>query len=259
MFYKYSTGQIPPKKSRCKGSQGKKTVDAHVEQVEVFEESEPEPKLVKKRTSSKKRVKKTVTISTEDNIIPDPDVSLELGKSISLTEAEEAEAARKVHATHARIVTESVPTPARRRSSKTSHKLKGIQSLTLEEQEVVDTIKALKESRKSSRRQPGIRGPNAGTGSKPKVPDESTVISATSSEGTGVKPGVSDEDKDITEEKVILEWGDDQDSEHDDNDDVEKDDQDKDDDADDEGDAHVSDTQDADDKDDETELDEDDI
>ncbi|GJU33337.1 putative nucleotidyltransferase, ribonuclease H [Tanacetum coccineum] len=102
-------------------------------------------------------------------------------------------------------------------------------------------------------------GSNEGTGSKPGVPDESTVVSSTSSEGTGAKPGVPDKEKDITEEKVILEWGDKQDSKFsdDDNDDVEKDD--KDGDADDEGDDHVSDTQDADDEDDETESDEDEI
>ncbi|GJY31876.1 ribonuclease H-like domain-containing protein [Tanacetum coccineum] len=63
---------------------------------------------------------------------------------------------------------------------------------------------------------------------------------------------------DIIKEKVILEWGDEQDREHSDNDDdVEKDE--KDDDAYNEGDDHVSDTQDADDEDVETESDEDDI
>ncbi|GKD62584.1 hypothetical protein Tco_1300093 [Tanacetum coccineum] len=58
---------------------------------------------------------------------------------------------------------------------------------------------------------------------------------------------------------VILEWGDEQDSEYsdDDNDNVEKDD--KDGDADDKGDDHISDTQDADDEDVKTESDEDDI
>ncbi|GJT32697.1 hypothetical protein Tco_0923116 [Tanacetum coccineum] len=97
------------------------------------------------------------------------------------------------------------------------------------------------------------------TGSKLRVLDKSTVISTTSSEGTGAKPGVLDEDKDITEEKVVLEWGYEQDSEHsnDDNDDDEKDE--KDGDADDEGDDHVSDKQDDDDKDDKTESNEDDI
>ncbi|GKC37234.1 hypothetical protein Tco_1049618 [Tanacetum coccineum] len=99
-------------------------------------------------------------------------------------------------------------------------------------------MQALKESKKTSRRQPGTEGSNEGTGSKPRVPDESTVVSATSSERTGAKPGVPDEDKDITKEKVILEWGDEQYSEFfdNDNDDVEKDD--KDGDADDEGDDH---------------------
>ncbi|GKC77140.1 hypothetical protein Tco_1127914 [Tanacetum coccineum] len=148
----------------------------------------------------------------------------------------------KVHATDARIVTES----AKKKSGG-------------RKQEAADIMQALKESKKTSRRQPGTGGSNEGTGSKPGVLDESTVVSATSSEGTGAKPGVPDEDKDITKEKVILEWGDEQDSEFsdDDNDDVEKDD--KDGDADDEGDDHVSDTQDADDEDVETESDEDEI
>ncbi|GKC69553.1 hypothetical protein Tco_1115436 [Tanacetum coccineum] len=136
---------------------------------------------------------------------------MELGKSISLTEAAEEEAARQVHATHARIVTESVPEPARRRPSgiafrdtssvtkKMSHdpsqKLKGVQ--------------ALKESKKISRRQPGTGGSSEGTGRIPGVPDESTVTLSTSSEGTGTKPGVPDEEKVTSKAKadVILDWG----------------------------------------------------
>ncbi|GKG41145.1 hypothetical protein Tco_0470357, partial [Tanacetum coccineum] len=93
--------QIPPKKIRGKGSQGKKTTNTHVEEVEVSEESDLEPTK------------------------------------------------RKISYTHVE-----------------------------------------------------------GTGSIPGVPDESTVVSATSREGTGAKPGVLDKEKDITEEKVILEWGD---------------------------------------------------
>ncbi|GJT57647.1 hypothetical protein Tco_0992701 [Tanacetum coccineum] len=147
-----------PKKSRDKGSQRKKTVDDSQETVDVSEESEPEPKPVKRKTASRRVVKKKVTISIDDNIISDDhDVALELGKSISKTEAEEAEAARQVHATHARIVTESIPKPTK------------------------STI--------------------------PGVPDESAVVSATSSEGTSTKPGVLDEENDISEENVILEWG----------------------------------------------------
>nr|GEZ97008.1 MAK10-like protein [Tanacetum cinerariifolium] len=137
--------------------------------------------------------------------------------------------------------------------------LKLVDSLDLNEQEATDIMQALKESKKTSRRQPGTRGSNKETGSKPGVTDESTVVFATSSEGTGAKLGVSDEDKDITKEKVILEWGDEQDSEFsdDDNDNDEKDD--KDGDVDDEGDDHVSDTQDVDDEDVKTKFDKDDI
>nr|GEZ31337.1 retrovirus-related Pol polyprotein from transposon TNT 1-94 [Tanacetum cinerariifolium]GEZ31846.1 retrovirus-related Pol polyprotein from transposon TNT 1-94 [Tanacetum cinerariifolium] len=207
MFIKYFTYQIPPKKSRGNGSQGKKTADTPVEEVDVFEDSEHKP--AKKRTSS---------------------------KSIIQTEAE---AAKKVHATHARIVTKQVPESARRRkSSKVTSvppkTLKGVPFLTPKEQEAADII-------------------------IPEVLDHSTIIFATSSEGTGIKPGVLDEEKDITKEKVILGWGDEQDSEYSDdyNNDVKKDD--KDGDADDGGDDHVSDTQDADDEDVKTEYDEDEI
>nr|GEU41199.1 hypothetical protein [Tanacetum cinerariifolium] len=66
-------------------------------------------------------------------------------------------------------------------------------------------------------KQPGTGGSNEGTGSKPVVTDESTIISATSIEGTSIKPGVLDKEKDITKEK-----------------------DDKDSDADDEGDDHIN-------------------
>ncbi|GKB30550.1 hypothetical protein Tco_0869951 [Tanacetum coccineum] len=231
MFIKYSTGQIRPKKITGK-------------------ESEPEPEPATKKTFSKRRFKKKVTLSADDNIISDdPDVALELGKSISQTEVEEAEAARQVHATHARIVTESIPKSLKKKSGGKSSKsvviqdtpsalkskpatskskLKDAPFLTLAEQEATNIMQALKESKKTSKRQPGTGGSNEGTGTIPRVPDESIIVSATSSKGTSIKPGVPDEENDITEKKVILEWGDKQDSEHtdDDHDDVEKDDKD---------------------------------
>ncbi|GJV32185.1 retrovirus-related pol polyprotein from transposon TNT 1-94 [Tanacetum coccineum] len=216
MFIKYSTPQIPPKKNKGKGSKGRKTVDDSRETVDVSEESEPKPEPANKKTASRRVVKNKVTLFADDNIISnDPDIALELGKPISKTEDEEAKAAKKVHATHARIITEQVPKSARRRRSgkETSDppkKLKGIPSLTPIEQEVVDIMQALKESRKFGKRQPGIGGSSEGNGSIPRVPKESTVVSTTS----------RDED--------------------DDNDDVEKDD--KDSDANDEGNDHVSDT-----------------
>ncbi|GJV15536.1 hypothetical protein Tco_1360859 [Tanacetum coccineum] len=113
MFIKYSTGLIPPKKSR------------------------------------------------DDNIIPEPNAALDLGKSMSLTKAAEEEAVRQVHATHEMIVTEFDLEPARRRSS---------------EQLPADTMQALKESKKISRRQPNTGGSSEGSGSIPGVPNESTVV-----------------------------------------------------------------------------------
>ncbi|GKA83563.1 hypothetical protein Tco_0805158 [Tanacetum coccineum] len=97
MFIKYSTNQIPPKKSRGKGSKGKKTAEESQETVDVSEESKPEPEPAKKKTYSKRRVKKKVTLYADDNIISDDlDVAFELAKSIIKTKAEEEESTRKV-------------------------------------------------------------------------------------------------------------------------------------------------------------------
>ncbi|GKD69791.1 hypothetical protein Tco_1323881, partial [Tanacetum coccineum] len=69
---------------------GLKVVDDSQETVNVYEESEPEPEPSKKKTTSRRVVKKKVTLSANDNIISDdPDAALELAKSISQTEAEE--------------------------------------------------------------------------------------------------------------------------------------------------------------------------
>ncbi|GKE85289.1 hypothetical protein Tco_1559031, partial [Tanacetum coccineum] len=193
----------------------------------------------KRKTTSRRVVKKKFTLSAKDNIITDdPDVALELGKSIILTEAEEAKVARKFGSRSFRGVaiqdTPSVPNP---KLATSKSKLKGAQSLTRIEKEVANIMQSLKESKKTSKRQPSTGGSSKGTGAIPGVPDESTVVSATSSERTGTKPGVPNEEKDITEEN--------------------KDE--KDDDVDDEGDDDISDTKDTDNEDDETESDEDDI
>ncbi|GJV15662.1 retrovirus-related pol polyprotein from transposon TNT 1-94 [Tanacetum coccineum] len=79
-----------PKKSRGKGSQGKKTVDTPKAVVDVFEEFDSEP--ARKRTDNRRVKKKKVSISIDENIILEPDVALE-------------------------IVTESDPDPAGRRPS----------------------------------------------------------------------------------------------------------------------------------------------
>ncbi|GJX32568.1 hypothetical protein Tco_0242423 [Tanacetum coccineum] len=158
MFYRENVTvfayQIDHKKIRDKGhfhqekyrqcSKGKKTAEESQETVDVSKESEPEPEPAKKKTSAKLKLKKQ-------------------------------KAARKVHATHARIMIEYVPESAMKKSSgkgsksvviqdtlstpkskpaTSKTKLKGAPSLTLQEQEAADIMQALKESKKTSRRQP---------------------------------------------------------------------------------------------------------
>ncbi|GJY11672.1 hypothetical protein Tco_0380981 [Tanacetum coccineum] len=132
-------------------------------------------------------------------------------------------------------VIQDTPKP---KSATSKFKLKGVQSLTPEEQEATDTMQALKESKKTNIRQPGTGGSSEGTGRIPGVPDESTVVPATSSEGSGTKQGVLDEEKSDEEEKK--------------NNDGDADNEDEDDD-------HVSYSKDNDDEDAETESDEDEI
>ncbi|GJU62888.1 retrovirus-related pol polyprotein from transposon TNT 1-94 [Tanacetum coccineum] len=212
--------------------------------------TESEPELVKKKIASRRVVKKKVTLSADENIIPDDtNVALELGKSISLTKVEEEEAARQVHATYARIVTESVPESAKKKNMTSS---RSSRSVVIE-----DTPKPKPAVLKPKLK--GTGGSSEGTGTILGVPDKSTVVSATSSEGTCTKPGVPDEKKDISEEKVILECGSEQESEYSKEDQLDEEKDDKDGDADDEGDDHISDTQYADDKDAETESDIDEI
>ncbi|GJZ04269.1 hypothetical protein Tco_0537544 [Tanacetum coccineum] len=173
--------------------------------------------------------KKIVLISAADNIIPEQNVALELGKSTSLAAAEEEEAGRHVHATNERLMMESDPEPARRstrrrpsgiafrdtssvskkKSPDQSQKLKGIQTLTAKEQLAADMMQALKASKKSNRSQSLAGGSSEGTGVSPGVPDESTLVLITLSKGTSTKPGVPDEIKGIFEAKVdsAIDWG----------------------------------------------------
>ncbi|GJX15691.1 hypothetical protein Tco_0216523 [Tanacetum coccineum] len=116
-----------------------------------------------------------------NNINLEPDVALKLGKSMSLIEAAEEEAARQ----------KMSPDP--------SQKLKGVQTLTLEEQLAADTMQALKARRKSSRSQSLIGGSNEGTDVSPGVLNESTVIPAILSEGTESKYSEEDDDDDDDE------------------------------------------------------------
>ncbi|GJU93693.1 retrovirus-related pol polyprotein from transposon TNT 1-94 [Tanacetum coccineum] len=170
-------------RAEAKVHKGRRLQILQWQRCQVVYESDSEP--TRKRTASRRVVKKKVTISTVDNIIPDPDVALELGKSISLTEPAEEEAARQTgsRSTWGVVIQDTLSGPKSKPAS-SKLKLKGDQSLTLKEQEAADVMQALKESKKTSWRQPSTRGLTERTGRIPGVLDESTVVSATSSEGT---------------------------------------------------------------------------
>ncbi|GKC53736.1 hypothetical protein Tco_1076481 [Tanacetum coccineum] len=107
-------------------------------------------KIPSKESKRKRFTRKKTTIPTEEfGLMCQMSLTKPLIKRKTLvekeflTEAEEEDAARQVRATHARIVSESVPEPARRRRSdiaifETTQKLKGIQTLTPDEQEAAD-------------------------------------------------------------------------------------------------------------------------
>ncbi|GJU45300.1 retrovirus-related pol polyprotein from transposon TNT 1-94 [Tanacetum coccineum] len=75
------------------------------------------PSLLQNSTNwkGKPSLRSTERSLLHDNIVPKLDLALELGKYISLTEEEAI--AREVHATHARIVSESESEPTQRRQS----------------------------------------------------------------------------------------------------------------------------------------------
>nr|GEU53927.1 Gag-Pol polyprotein [Tanacetum cinerariifolium] len=142
-------------------------------------------------TSTKKS-----SIIADDNILPDLDESLKLGKSLSRTKVEIAEEERRVHETHERLVTEQTKIV----------KLKGIQVLTEEEKLAADTKKAIKASKKANIAQQQSAGSSEGADITPEVLDESKGKSATSSEGVDVNEGeiewvsIDDEEKANDEE-----------------------------------------------------------
>ncbi|GJY08857.1 hypothetical protein Tco_0377042 [Tanacetum coccineum] len=179
-FILYSTGQIPLKKSRGKGSQGKMSADPTEEYVDMSDKSEPEP-LIRRKTSSR-RVKKKATISVNDNIVPKPDIALELGKSTSLTEAKE-EACNKTSSCH---------------SCKNCLR---IYPRTCEKKTAADIMKALKDSRRMLGRQPGTGGSDEGTGEILGVLDE---INVRKNADTEMKDAEKTVEKEIFKQPPVL-------------------------------------------------------
>ncbi|GJS32591.1 retrovirus-related pol polyprotein from transposon TNT 1-94 [Tanacetum coccineum] len=84
-----------------KGPMGKKKADADVQKGKKKAVT-PAPKEKKRKNAPQKKS----SITAEDNILPDLDEALKLGESIGLTEAQKQEEERRLHETHARLVTE---------------------------------------------------------------------------------------------------------------------------------------------------------
>nr|GEW94010.1 hypothetical protein [Tanacetum cinerariifolium] len=143
---------------------GKKTAGDCQETIDVSKESEPEPEQTKKKTSSKRRFKKKVTLTADANIISDDrDAALELAK----------------------IVTESVPETVKKKSGGRSSKSVVIQDTLIDPKSKPATSKT---------KLKGTEGSNEGTGSKPGV-----LISPQSSLLPQVKE-LDDKDGDVDDE-----------------------------------------------------------
>ncbi|GJT55768.1 hypothetical protein Tco_0990822 [Tanacetum coccineum] len=128
--------------------------------------------MLKNDGLGKEWVKKKVTISADDNIIPDPDIALEI-----LTESVPKPAKKKTGSRSTiSIVIQDTPSPPKLKPDTSKLKLKGIPSLTLEEQLAADIMQALKESKKPNIRQPGTGGSSEGI--EPKVKDKQEVKKA---------------------------------------------------------------------------------
>ncbi|GKB55026.1 hypothetical protein Tco_0905779 [Tanacetum coccineum] len=99
--------------------------------------------------------KKKSSITVDDNIIPDPDEALKLGK-IKPTG----------------VVIKDTPTVSKKKSLDQSQKLKGIQVMIEEEQLAANTKKAIKASKKAKRIQQQSTGSSEGVGITLEVPNE---------------------------------------------------------------------------------------
>ncbi|GJV40772.1 hypothetical protein Tco_1419212 [Tanacetum coccineum] len=176
------------------------------------------PKKAKKGTKEANVPKMKDSFTADDNIITnDPEVALELGKSISKSDADEQEEARRVQ-THEHLVTgviiRDTPYISKKQNPELSMKLKGIEFLSDATQLVTDTQKAVKASIRESRKQFQPGDSSEGASIILEVPDETKDKSTDSSEGAGTSPEVDwlsinedeamdDDDEDVADDKSI--------------------------------------------------------
>ncbi|GJY78756.1 hypothetical protein Tco_0484557 [Tanacetum coccineum] len=165
-FIGYSTRLIPPKKSKGKGSQGKKHT------------------ITSKKKSS---------ISANDNTILEPDVAFELGKLISKTKAEISKEERRLHETHEHLITAKPTGDEESDESDGEPAYMPTGRRRPFERLAADTKKAIKASKEAHILQQQTEDLSKGAGITPEVLDELTGKFTTLSEGSGIVLEVPDE------------------------------------------------------------------
>ncbi|GKE03233.1 hypothetical protein Tco_1395251 [Tanacetum coccineum] len=148
MYFKYSTGLIPPKKGRVRGARGTKATDAP-KQINI----------VRKKTtdsSKKKQLKRKLVLHDE-----------------SEGEPQNRPTGRKKRITKAVVIQEPPSVPVKK-TQVSSGKLKGIKLLSDATRLEIDTCRAIKASKRESIFQHQTGGLSEGAGLRLEVPDELT-------------------------------------------------------------------------------------
>nr|GEX48435.1 hypothetical protein [Tanacetum cinerariifolium] len=162
------------------------------------------PKKKRKGIKATDTPKKRDLITTEENILFNPDEALKLRESISLTEAHIAEEEQQLHETHASLIIGREQTSKVDKEvveSQKKKKLKGIASNIAAK----DLFNIKKENKKAEKIIFYIRFPKAsseGSGAKPEVPGEPKGKSTSSSEGAEEIILSSDDEKIESENKA---------------------------------------------------------
>ncbi|GJU61206.1 hypothetical protein Tco_1243041 [Tanacetum coccineum] len=209
-FHAISIGLVPLKKRRGKGEIGKKATVT------------PKNKSPKKKSSKKKS-----SIIADDNIVLDLDQALQLGASISKTDAEIAKEQRRVHETHEHIISEKLssdegsdedtPRVTKKKALESSQKLKGIEMLPDAAQLEIDTQKAIKAIKRESKRQPQPGGSSKGAEVPDEIKDITEVLAEDDDWGSDNDENILINDKDIKEPEVDWVYTDDEANDNDDN------------------------------------------
>nr|GEZ86572.1 hypothetical protein [Tanacetum cinerariifolium] len=108
--------------------------------------------------------------------VQDDDATLTFITDLGYKESKPESTKKKVERRRTKsVVIHDTPSVLKPKPTASNLKLKGVQSLTFKEQEAADTIQARKESKKTSKRQPGTGGLSKGTGRIPGIFDESII------------------------------------------------------------------------------------